>query len=280
MKIKELKLLSNNIRKDIIEMLYLAKSGHTAGSLGLSDLFATLYAENLKFNPKKPTDKNRDFVFLSNGHTCPVLYSTLARFNFFPHQELKTLRKLGSRLQGHPHIGKLPGVENSGGPLGQGISQAVGLAASLKRDKKENHVYCFTGDGELDEGQCWEAFLFAAKEKLDNLTLIVDRNYIQIDGETEDVMPLQSLNKKFLSFNFTVIEFKGNDINQIRAAYKESKKIKGKPVVLIANTTPGSGISFMEGDYNWHGKAPNEKETQLALEELNLREKKIKKGEL
>jgi transketolase len=280
MKIKDVKLLANNIRCDIIKMLNLAKSGHTAGPLGMADLFAVLYGEVLTFNPKKPHDKKRDFVFLSNGHTCPVLYSTLARFNYFPISELKTLRKLGSRLQGHPHIGTLPGIENSGGPLGQGISQAVGLAASLKRDNKENKVFCFTGDGELDEGQCWEAALFAAKEKLNNLTLIVDRNHIQIDGTTEDVLPLHNLNKKFLSFGFTVIEFDGNNIGQIREAFKQSGKIKNKPVCLIAKTTPGKGVSFMESDFHWHGVAPSNEDTKLALKELSELENKILGGKI
>jgi transketolase len=280
MKIKDVKLLANNIRCDIIKMLNLAKSGHTAGPLGMADLFAVLYSEVLTFNPKKPLDKNRDFVFLSNGHTCPVLYSTLARFNYFPISELNTLRKLGSRLQGHPHIGTLPGVENSGGPLGQGISQAIGLAASLKRDKKSNKVFCFTGDGELDEGQCWEAALFAAKEKLDNLTIIVDRNHIQIDGTTDDVLPLHNLNKKFLSFDFAVIEFDGNNISQIREAYKHANKIKNKPVALIAKTIPGKGVSFMENDFHWHGVAPSDQDTKLALEELAETEIKINKGKL
>lgn len=268
MKLKELKLLANNIRKDILIMLNKAKSGHTAGSLGLADLFAVLYAENLNFNPKKPNAKNRDFVFLSNGHTCPVLYSTLARFKYFSLKELTTLRKLGSRLQGHPHVGTLPGVENSGGPLGQGISQAVGLAANLKRENKENKVFCFTGDGELDEGQCWEAFLFAAKEKLDNLTIIIDRNEIQIDGNTEDVLPLKNLQTKLESFNFETIKFDGNDIKQIKKAYTKAKNTKNKPVALIAKTQPGKGVSFIEGDYHWHGKAPNNEELQKALEEL------------
>jgi transketolase len=280
MKIKEVKLLANNIRCDIIKMLNLAKSGHTAGPLGMSDLFAVLYGEVLTFNPKKPQDKNRDFVFLSNGHTCPVLYSTLARFNYFPIEELKTLRKLGSRLQGHPHFGALPGVENSGGPLGQGISQSVGLAASLKRENKSNKVYCFTGDGELDEGQCWEAFFFAAKEKLENLTIIVDRNNIQIDGTTEDVLPLHNLNKKFISFNFAVIEFDGNNIEQIRQAFKEAHKIKNKPVCLIAKTTPGKGVSFMENDFHWHGVAPSNQDTNLALKELSQLKRKIERGNI
>lgn len=278
MKIKEVKLLANNIRIDIIKMLNQAKSGHTAGPLGMTDLFAVLYGEFLKFNPKKPQDKNRDYVILSNGHTCPVLYSTLSRFNFFPISELKTLRKLGSRLQGHPHIGALPGVENSGGPLGQGFSQAVGLAASLKRENKENKVFCFTGDGELDEGQCWEAALFAAKEQLDNLTIIVDRNHIQIDGTTDDVLPLHDLNKKFLSFDFAVIEFDGNNIGQIREAFKQANKIKNKPVCLIAKTIPGKGVSFMENDFHWHGVAPSDQDTELALKELEDLEKKILGG--
>lgn len=278
MKIKEVKLLANNIRIDIIKMLNQAKSGHTAGPLGMSDLFAVLYGEFLKFNPKKPQDKKRDYVILSNGHTCPVLYSTLARFNYFPISELKTLRKLGSRLQGHPHIGALPGVENSGGPLGQGFSQAVGLAASLKRENKENKVFCFTGDGELDEGQSWEAALFAAKEKLDNLTIIVDRNHIQIDGTTDDVLPLHHLNKKFLSFDFAVIEFDGNNVGQIREAFKQANKIKDKPVCLIAKTTPGKGVSFMENDFYWHGVAPSDQDTQLALKELAEIEKNIVGG--
>jgi len=257
-----------------------AKSGHTAGPLGLADLFTVLYSEVLKFNPKKPNWNERDFVILSNGHVCPVLYSILARTGYFKQSELLTLRKLGSRLQGHPHNGTLPGIENSGGPLGQGISQAVGLASSLKRDKKSNKVYCFVGDGELDEGQCWEAALFAAKEKLDNLIVIVDRNFIQIDGNTEDVLPLGNLSKKFSSFNFKVIEFDGNDINQIRHAFKEATKLKGKPICFIANTVPGKGISFIEGDYHWHGIAPSDEKLKLALDELKENEKKIKRGEL
>lgn len=278
MQIKELKLLANDMRCDIIKMLNKAKSGHTAGPLGLADLFAVLYGEFLKFNPKKPQWKERDFVFLSNGHVCPVLYSALARFGYFKLDELMTLRKLGSRLQGHPHNTALPGIENSGGPLGQGISQAVGLAASLKRDNKENKVFCFTGDGELNEGQCWEAAMFAAKEKLDNLVVIVDRNFIQIDGNTEDVMPLDKLSKKFASFNFNVVEFDGNDINQIRHAFREAKKLKGKPICFIANTIPGQGISFMLNDYHWHGVAPSDKDTRLALAELKKIEDEINGG--
>jgi len=218
----ELKLKANEIRVDIVKMLNLAGTGHTAGPLGMSDIFTVLYFDILKNDPKKPTSEKRDFVFLSNGHICPVLYATLAHKNYFKIDELKQLRKLGSPLQGHPHYGALPGIENSGGPLGQGISQAVGLAVSLKRDKKENNVYCFTGDGELEEGQVWEAFMYASKEKLDNLIVIVDRNHIQIDGSTEDVGGLFNLDKKFTSFGFSVIEFDGNNISQIKHAFNHA----------------------------------------------------------
>lgn len=269
MQTKKLQEIATDIRKDILIMLNKAKSGHTGGALGLADIFSVLYFQILKNDPKKPKDKNRDFVILSNGHVCPALYSTLARKGYFSQKELLTLRQLGSRLQGHPHNTALPGIENSGGPLGQGISQAVGLAASLKRDNKSNKVYCFVGDGELEEGQCWEAFLFAAKEKLNNLIVIVDRNHMQIDGDTKDVLNLDPLSKKFTAFNFTAIEFDGNNIVQIEHAFKHANKIKTKPIVLIANTIPGKGVSFIENDFNWHGKAPNDNELKQALEELN-----------
>lgn len=268
MQTQKLEQIAKEIRRDILIMLNKAKSGHTGGALGLADIFSVLYFQILKNDPKKPKDKNRDFVILSNGHTCPVLYATLAKKGYFHQKELLTLRQLGSRLQGHPHNTALPGIENSGGPLGQGISQAVGLAASLKRDKKKNKVYCFVGDGEIEEGQCWEAFLFAAKEKLNNLIVIVDRNHMQIDGDTKDVLKLDPLSKKFTSFNFAAIEFDGNNINQIIHAFKHTEKIKTKPVVLIANTIPGKGVSGMENDFSWHGKAPNDDELELALEEL------------
>lgn len=280
MNLKDLKLKSNDIRKDIVLMLNKAKSGHSAGAIGLADIFTTLYFDNLKHDPKKPNLETRDFVILSNGHVCPVLYATLAHSGYFPKKELLTLRQLGSRLQGHPHNNSLPGIENSSGPLGQGLSQAVGLAASLKRDKKKNRVYCLVGDGELDEGQAWEALLFAGKEKLDNLIIIVDRNFIQIDGSTEDVLSLEPLNKKFTSFNCKLIEFNGNDIKQIKHVFKEIKNLKGKPIVLIAKTIPGKNISFMEGKSEWHGKVPNDQETRQAISELGIIETKIKRGEL
>lgn len=274
---KDFQLKANEIRKNIIQMLNIAGTGHSAGSLGMADIFSVLYFKYLKHNPKNPTMKTRDFVFLSNGHICPVLYATLAQCNYFPKSELKNLRKLGSPLQGHPHYGTLPGVENSGGPLGQGISQAVGLAWSLKRESKKNNVFCFMGDGELEEGQCWEAFMLAGAQKLGNLVVIIDRNYIQIDGNTEDVSSLNPLSKKFQSFNFTTIEFDGNDISQISHAIKHAIEIKNKPVCLIAKTIPGKGVTFMENDYRWHGKVPNDKETKNALCELENERLKIEK---
>ncbi len=279
MRTKDLSLLANEIRKDIILMLEKAKSGHPGGALGMADIITYLYFEEMKINPKKPKEKTRDFFILSNGHICPVLYAVLAHKGFFPKKELQTLRQLNSKLQGHPHVGSLPGIENSGGPLGQGISQAVGLAAALKRDKMKNKVYCSVGDGELEEGQPWEAIMFASKEKLDNLVIIIDRNYMQIDGNTKDVMNLGSFTKKFTSFGFLTIEFDGNDVGQIKHAFKAAKKIKGKPICLVAKTCPGKGVSFMEGDFHWHGKAPNESEAKQAIKELNLIEEKIKKGE-
>lgn len=265
----KLELKAKQIRKNIIEMLYLAGSGHPAGALGLADIFSVLYFDKLKHNPKNPNSSLRDFVILSNGHVCPVLYSTLAEAKYFDKKELITLRKLGSSLQGHPHNLDLAGVENSSGPLGQGLSIAVGLAASLKRDDKSNYVYCFVGDGELDEGQIWEALLFAGKEKLDNLIIIVDRNFIQIDGTTEEVMPLEPLTKKFNSFNLATIDFDGNNIAQIKHAIEHAKKIKNKPTVLIAKTISGKGVSFMEKDYRWHGKTINKEDYDKAMLELN-----------
>lgn len=265
----KLELKALEIRKNIIQMLYLAGSGHPAGALGLADIFAVLYFDKLKHNPKNPFSPKRDFLILSNGHVCPVLYSTLAEAKYFDKKQLLTLRKLGSNLQGHPNRLELAGVENSSGPLGQGLSIAVGLASSLKRDNKSNFVYCFVGDGELNEGQIWEALLFAGKEKLDNLIIIVDRNFIQIDENTEKVMPLEPLAKKFTSFNLATIEFDGNNISQIKHAIDEAKKIKNKPVVLIAKTISGKGVTFMEKNYRWHGKSINKEQYQKAISELN-----------
>lgn len=283
MKIKELKLSINDIRKNIVKMVYEASSGHPGGALGMADLFGVLYFEFLVHDPKKPNSEERDFVFLSNGHTCPVLYSTLAQCGYFKKSELKTFRQINSKLQGHPHYfgeGTLPGVENSGGPLGQGISQAVGLAASLKRDGKENKVYCFIGDGESNEGQVWEAMLYAGANKLDNLTVIMDRNNIQIDGSSGDVLSLEPANKKLAAFNFAVISFNGNNIKQIREAFKEGKKIKNKPKFFLAKTIPGKHVSFMENNFKWHGKNPSKEEYEEAIVDLTVVDSKIKGGEI
>ncbi len=269
MNVKNLELKAKQIRLDIVDMLYNAGSGHPAGALGLADIFTVLYFDVLKHDSKKPNWKDRDYVILSNGHVCPVLYAILANCGYFPRKKLQTLRKLGSPLQGHPHNLALPGIENSSGPLGQGISQAVGLAAVLKRDKKKNHVYCFVGDGELEEGQVWGALLFAAKEKLDNLVVIVDKNNIQIDGNIQDVSSLEPLNRKFNAFNFKTISFDGNSIVQIKHAFKHAKNIKAAPVCLIANTVSGKGVSFMEKDFVWHGKTIDKEHYELAIKDLN-----------
>ncbi len=279
MRTQELALIANDIRKDIVKMIGEAGTGHPGGSLGLADIFTVLYFDYLKHNPKKPQDKNRDFVFLSNGHVCPVLYATLAHNGYFPKKELMSLRKIGSRLQGHPHVGLLPGIENSGGPLGQGISQAVGLAASLKRDEKKNKVFCFVGDGEIEEGECWEAFLFATKENLSNLRVIIDMNNIQIDGPTDNVLKLDLLHAKMTAFGFAAIDIDGNNIVHIKSALEYAEKLD-KPVAIIAKTVPGKGVSFMENDYRWHGKAPNPEEVKKALAELGLQEDRIKGGKI
>ncbi|VVC04452.1 1-deoxy-D-xylulose-5-phosphate synthase [Candidatus Bilamarchaeum dharawalense] len=275
---KELKLMANTIRQDIIRMLVEAKSGHPGGSLGMADIFTVLYFHVLRHDPKSPTWIDRDRFVLSNGHICPVLYATLANAGYFPKQELLSLRKLGSKLQGHPHKGTLPGVENSSGPLGQGISQAVGMAIVGKREKKSWRVYSVVGDGELDEGQTWEAIMLAAKYKLDNLITVVDRNNIQIDGTTDDVLPLEPLADKFRAFGWCVIEMAGNDVNSIIKAIGEAQTVSGQPIVLIARTMPGKGVSFMEGKFDWHGKAPNREQGELAIKELETERKLLEVG--
>ena len=230
----------------------------------------------MKFNLKNPWKENRDRLILSNGHICPILYTTLAKAGYFPENELMTLRKIGTRLQGHPHMHSAPGVENTAGPLGQGISVACGLAYSAKMDKKNYRIFLSTGDGELDEGQCWEAFMFAAKYKLDNLTAFVDRNYIQIDGNTEDIMPTDPLAEKFRAFNWNVIEINGNDMKQILSAFEKAKNYRGKPSVVICKTVPGKGVKFMEKRYEWHGKTPKREEAIKALSELAAEECSLK----
>ncbi len=277
--IKELKLMANKVRKDLIEMLLEAKSGHSAGSLDLADIFTALYFNEMKHDPKNVEWEERDRFILSNGHICPVRYAVMAEAGYFPLEELKTLRKLGTRLQGHPHNLDLPGIESTSGPLGQGISIAAGIALTGKMDKKEFKVYCSMGDGEINEGQPWEAFMFAAKNKLDNLIVIIDRNFIQIDGDTEKVMPLNPLKEKFEAFNFNTIEIDGNNMKEILEAFEKAKENTGKPFCIIANTVPGKGVSFMEGKAEWHGKPPNKEEAEKALKELNELEEKIKKEE-
>lgn len=266
-RISQLKDLAQEARIKVIEMLEKAKSGHPAGSLGMADVFTVLYFQILKFQANNPHWEDRDYLLLSNGHICPILYAVLNMAGFFPAIELNTLRKINSRLQGHPHLGSLPGIESTSGPLGQGISQACGLALALKRDSKKNRVFCITSDGEHQEGQTWESYLFAAKYQLDNLTIIIDRNFIQIEGNTERVMPLEKLRNKIESFGIQTYEIDGHNIQQIVSVCKVAIK-DGKPSAIIANTTPGKGVDFMENKYQWHGRAPNKNEAEIAIDQL------------
>jgi transketolase len=270
-KIQELQALANQIRESIIESLTEAGSGHTAGSLGMADIFTYFYFYGLRHDPKNPNWQDRDIFILSNGHICPGLYATMAHAGYFGIEELQTLRKMGSRLQGHPHRTELPGIETSSGPLGSGISQAIGMALAIRLDSgrfTEKMVYCVVGDGELNEGQNWEAIMMAAKYKLGNLVVIVDRNNIQIDGYTEDVMPLNDLTEKFKAFNFHVQEIDGHNFEMIDDAIGQAKSVFDKPSVIIANTIPGQGVDEFERKPEWHGKAPNKEEAESALKEL------------
>lgn len=277
-KIKELELTANDIRQSIIKMLLTAGSGHTAGPLGMTDVFTLFYFHTLKHDPKNPSWEGRDRVVLSNGHICPVLYATMAHAGYMPVEELQTLRKFGSRLQGHPHREYMPWLENSSGPLGSGLSQAAGMALADRIDGKdgERFIYCFTGDGELDEGNNWEAIMFAGKNKLHNLIAIVDRNNIQIDGFTENVMPLEGLVDKWRAFNWHVIEVNGHDFRTLDQAVEEAKAVFEKPTVIIAHTIPGKGVKEFERKFEWHGKTPNKEEASMALRELHTLGGKIK----
>jgi transketolase len=267
--LKNLECVACQIRQDIVEMLLEAKSGHSAGPLGMADVFTVLYfTDAIKRDPKNPEWEERDRIILSNGHICPAQYAAMARAGYFPVDELKTLRKFGSRLQGHPHREWLLGMETSSGPLGSGLSQAAGMAYAFKLDNKKNQIVCLMGDGELDAGQVWEAAMWIGKNKLDNLTAIIDRNNIQIDGFTEDVMPLEPLRKKFEAFNWHVIDIDGNNIKDIYDAIFEARAIFEKPVCIISHTIPGKGVDFMEFDFTWHGKSPNAEEAKKALDEL------------
>ncbi len=266
MEIKELEKKANQIRKDIIQMLVEAKSGHSAGSLGMVEVFLALYFEVLKHNPKKPDWEERDRLILSNGHICPVQYAVMAHAGYFPVSELKTLRKLGSRLQGHPHRGALPGIENSSGPIAHGTGIAVGMAIAGKMDKKKYQVYGLVGDGGQDEGMSWEAAALAGKWRLDNLTFIMDRNNIQIDGYTEDIMPKEPLREKYEAFGWHVLDVDGHNMREIIDTCEKARAIFEKPVMVIAHTIPGKGVDFMENKFEWHGKAPCKEEGEKALE--------------
>jgi transketolase len=274
--VKELELIANQLRQDVVKMLVAAGSGHSAGSLGMADVFAALYFCVANHNPKDPSWKDRDRIVLSNGHICPVLYATLARAGYFDLSELKTLRQLNSRLQGHPHRGALPGVETTSGPLGSGLSQAAGMALAARLNGQKYRTFCLMSDGEHQEGNTWEAMMFAGKNRLSNLTAIIDRNNIQIDGFTEDVMPLEPLRAKYEAFNWHVIEINGHDFSHIISATAEAKAIYEKPTAIIAHTVPGKGVGFMEQNYEWHGKPPKGQKAAEALRELRTLQGKIK----
>ena len=270
--VKHLQMMADIVREDVITSLVTAKSGHSAGPLGLAEIFTALYFNVLKHSPKNPKWEGRDRFVLSNGHVCPVLYAVMANAGYFPKKELLTLRKWGSRLQGHPHRTALPGLETSSGPLGSGLSQAAGMALGFKLDGKKNHVFCSCGDGEQDEGNHWEAVMFAGKHKLHNLIAFTDRNYIQIDGNTEDVMPLDPLAKKYKAFNWNVVTIDGNNMKKVVKTFNKAKKNRWKPLMIICNTVPGKGVDFMENKYQWHGKPPNKDEAETALAEIHAHE--------
>ena len=264
----ELQKAANEVRKGIVSAVHGAKAGHPGGSLSAADIFTYLYFEEMNIDPKDPKKADRDRFVLSKGHTAPGLYSVLANRGYFPVEDLKTLRHLGSYLQGHPCMQETPGVDMSSGSLGQGISAAVGMALAGKMDNKSYRVYTLLGDGELEEGQVWEASMFAGHRKLDNLVVIVDNNGLQIDGKIDDVCSPYPIDKKFEAFNFHVINIDGNDFDQIDAAFKEAKATKGMPTAIVCKTLKGKGVSFMEGNVGWHGKAPNDEEYAIAMADL------------
>ena len=268
--IPQLERKANEIRQDIIKLLVEAGSGHTAGPLGMADIFTALYFKVLKHNPKNPRWKDRDRLILSNGHICPVRYAAMAHAGYFPKSWLKTFRKINSKLEGHPSFKKLPAVETSSGPLGEGLSQACGFALAAKMDGEDTnyHVWCLTSDGEHQEGMTWEAVMLASKYRLNNLTVIIDRNNIQIDGNTEDIMPLEPLREKYEAFGWHVIDLNPHDMEEIISTLEEAKGIQEKPVCVIAHTVPGKGVSFMEKDYKWHGVSPDKEQAKKALVEL------------
>ncbi|KKR62766.1 transketolase [Candidatus Woesebacteria bacterium RIFOXYA1_FULL_40_18] len=284
--VQELEKIANDVRKDIIKMLVAAGSGHSAGSLGMADVFVALYFGIMNHDPANPAWPERDRLILSNGHICPVRYVTMAHAGCFPISELKTLRKLGTRLQGHPERLRLPGLETTSGPLGSGLGQASGYAYAARMDGKRFRVYCVTSDGEHDEGNHWEAVAFAGKYKLSNLTCIVDRNNIQIDGYTEDVMPLEPLEEKYKAFNWHTLHIDGHNFEEITNAVNHARSVYEKPTVIIAHTIPGKGVSYMENDFKWHGtppgitdmpgEPPKEEQVKQALHDLRTLGGKIR----
>ena len=265
---KELAKVACNVRKGIIEGTFNAKSGHPGGSLSIADIISYLYFKEMNIDPSNPAMPERDRFVLSKGHAAPALYAVMAERGYFPVEELKTLRKIGSRLQGHPSMKCLPGIDISTGSLGQGISAACGMALGAKLQNADFRVYSILGDGEIEEGQVWEAAMYAAAKKLDNLVAFVDNNNLQIDGEISDVCSPYPIDKKFEAFNFHTIVIDGNDFDEIRAAFKEARETKGKPTAIIAKTLKGKGVSFMENQAGWHGKAPNDAEYAIAMEDL------------
>ena len=275
-KTQELEIKANEARELLIEMLTEAGSGHTAGPLGMADIFTAMYFHVLNHDPKNPEMPDRDRLILSNGHITPIRYVVMAMAGYFPIEELKTLRKLGSRLQGHPERERLPGVETTSGPLGSGLGQAAGYAYAARMDGKKFRVYCFMSDGEQEAGATWEAAMFSGKNKLHNLTAVIDRNNIQIDGMTENIMPLESLKAKYEAFNWHVLEVDGHNIEEFVDAIEQAKAIYEKPTVIIAHTIPGKGIKEIEFDYNWHGKPPKPEEAAKFLSELRTLGGKIK----
>ena len=272
---EELKKVANEVRKGIVTGVHAAKSGHPGGSLGAADIMTYLYFEEMNVDPADPRKADRDRFVLSKGHCAPGLYAVLAERGFFPKEDLETLRHIGSHLQGHPNMNDTPGVDMSTGSLGQGISAAVGMAIAGKLDGKDYRVYAALGDGEIEEGQVWEAAMAAAKYKLDNLCAVVDVNGLQIDGKTADVMPSEPLDAKFAAFNWNVIHVDGHDYEALAAAFDVAKTVKGKPTVILAKTTKGKGVSFMENDAGWHGKAPNDEQMEQARAELTARMKEL-----
>ncbi len=264
----ELQKKAVEIRKGIITSIHSAKAGHPGGSLSAAEIFAYLYFEELNVNPENPKDEDRDRFVLSKGHTAPGYYTALAIKGFFPTEDLVTLRHTGSYLQGHPDMKHTPGVDMSSGSLGQGLSTAVGMALAAKLSGKDYRTYCLCGDGEIQEGQIWEAAMFAGHKSLDNLLVIVDNNNLQIDGTVDEVCSPYPIDEKFKAFNFHTININGNDFDEIDSAFKEAKEMKGKPTVIIAHTVKGKGVSFMENNVGWHGKAPSDEEFEIAMEEL------------